>query len=393
MDKQALFAQFREHFSEEARFFARAPGRVNLLGEHVDYNDGPVLPAAIDRSIYLAARPTNDDLVSLVALDFGESISFKLEDLDRKVDVNGQPLPVWAHYPAGVAWALRENGHSVCGMQVAYTSDLPVGSGLSSSAAVEVGFGMLWNISQELEIDRLSLARLCQQAENAYVGVACGLMDQFSSACGVEGHALFFDTRSLDYRPLLLPQGKSIVIADSGMRRNLASSGYNERRQSCEEAVALLQQYLPSIRSLRDVSPPEFAAYRDYLPPVVSRRAEHVVREIARVFSAVSALQRQDAQIFGALMYSSHTSMRDLYEVSLPELDVLVTIARGLPGCLGARMTGGGFGGCTVNLVEISQTEAFIQSLGEAYYQGTQRQAQVFICHASAGVEVESLAA
>lgn len=391
MDKQALFAQFREHFSEEVRFFARAPGRVNLLGEHVDYNDGPVLPAAIDRSIYLAARPTNDDLVSLVALDFGESISFKLEDLDRKVDVNGRPLPVWAHYPAGVAWAFREDGHSVCGMQVAYTSDLPVGSGLSSSAAVEVGFGMLWNISQELEIDRLALARLCQHAENAYVGVACGLMDQFSSACGVEGHALFFDTRSLDYRPLPLPQGKSIVIADSGMRRNLASSGYNERRQSCEEAVALLQQYIPSIRSLRDVSPPEFAAYRDYLPPLVRRRAEHVVREIARVFSAVSALQRQDAQIFGALMYSSHTSLRDLYEVSLPEIDVLVTIARSLPGCLGARMTGGGFGGCTVNLVEISQTEAFIQGLGEAYYQQTQRQAQVFTCHASAGVEVELL--
>lgn len=387
-----LLAQFRERFSEEPRFFARAPGRVNLLGEHVDYNDGPVLPAAIDRSIYLAARPTNDDLVSLVALDFGESISFKLEDLDRKVDATGRPLPVWAHYPAGVAWALRKEGHSVCGMQVAYTSDLPVGSGLSSSAAVEVGFGMLWNISQELGIDRLALARLCQHAENAYVGVACGLMDQFSSACGVEGHALFFDTRSLDYRPLPLPLGKSIIIADSGMRRNLASSGYNERRQSCEEAVALLQQYLPGIRSLRDVSPPEFAAYRDYLPPVVRRRAEHVVREIARVFSAVSALQRQDAQIFGALMYSSHTSMRDLYEVSLPELDVLVTIARSLPGCLGARMTGGGFGGCTVNLVETSQTEAFIQGLGEAYYQQTQRQAQVFICHASAGVEVEPLA-
>ncbi len=250
---------------------------------------------------------------------------------------------------------------------------------------------MLWNISQELGIDRLALARLCQHAENAYVGVACGLMDQFSSACGVEGHALFFDTRSLEYRPLPLPQGMSIVIADSGMRRNLASSGYNERRQSCEQAVELLQQYLPSIRSLRDVSPPEFAAYRDYLPPVVRRRAEHVVREIARVFSAVSALQRQDAQIFGALMYSSHTSMRDLYEVSLPELDMLVTIARGLPGCLGARMTGGGFGGCTVNLVETSQTEAFIQGLGEAYYQQTQRQAQVFICQASAGVEVELL--
>jgi galactokinase len=389
MDKQALLSRFREQYSAEARLFARAPGRVNLLGEHVDYNDGPVLPAAIDRSIIFAARPADNGIVSLAALDFGEIVSFKVEDLDHKVDVYGHSLPVWALYPAGVAWALREDGHSVCGMQVAYTSDLPIGSGLSSSAAVEVGFGMLWNVSQTLGIDRLALARLCQHAENAYVGVACGLMDQFSSACGVEGHALFFDTRSLDYRPVPLPKGMSIVIADSGMRRNLASSAYNERRQSCELAVELLRQYIPTLNSLRDVSPPEFAAYRDYLPEEVRKRAEHVVREIARVFSAVSALQRNDAQIFGALMYSSHASLRDLYEVSLPELDMLVQLARELPGCLGARMTGAGFGGCTVNLVETSQTGTFIQGLTQAYQQQMQRPAQVFVCRASAGVDAE----
>jgi galactokinase len=250
---------------------------------------------------------------------------------------------------------------------------------------------MLWNISQGFEIDRLALARLCQRAENEYVGLACGLMDQFSSACGVEEHVLFFDTRSLEYRPLPLPQGLSIVIADSGMRRSLASSAYNERRRSCEQAVELLRQYIPNLRSLRDVSAPEFAAYRDYLPLVVRKRAEHVVREIARVFSAVSALQRNDAQIFGALMYSSHTSLRDLYEVSLPELDLLVKIARGLPGCIGARMTGGGFGGCTVNLVETTQTGAFIESLTQAYQEQAQRAAQIFECQASSGVEVEKL--
>jgi galactokinase len=391
MDKQALLSQFREHFSAEAQFFARAPGRVNLLGEHVDYNDGPVLPAAIDRSIYLAARPTRDDLVSLAALDFGESVSLRLEDLTLKVDAAGKPLPVWASYPAGIAWSLKNAGHNVSGMQVAYTSDLPIGSGLSSSAAVEVGFGMLWNVSQGLGIDRLALARLCQHAENEYVGLACGLMDQFSSACGVDGHVLFFDTRSLEYRSLPLPHGLSIVIADSGMRRNLASSAYNERRQSCEQAVKLLRQYIPDLQSLRDVSPPEFAGYGDYLPRVVRKRAEHVVREIARVFSAVSALQRNDAQIFGALMYSSHTSLRDLYEVSLPELDLLVKIARDLPGCMGARMTGAGFGGCTVNLVESAQTDEFIDGLTQAYQQRMQRKAQVFECRASAGVEVEIL--
>jgi galactokinase len=391
MDKPALLSRFREHFSTEARYLARAPGRVNLLGEHVDYNDGPVLPAAIDRSIYLAALPTNEDLVSLSALDFGESITFSLNDLDQKIDVNGRSMPVWASYPAGVAWALRDAGYPLSGMQVAYTSDLPIGSGLSSSAAVEVGFGMLWNIALKLGIDRLPLAQLCQRAENEYVGLACGLMDQFSSACGVDGHALYFDTRSLEYKPLPFPDGLSIVIADSGIRRSLASSAYNERRQSCEQAVELLRQYIPGIRSLRDISPPEFVAYRDYLPQVVGKRAEHVVREIARVVSAVSALQREDAQIFGALMYSSHTSLRDLYEVSLPELDSMVAIARQLPGCLGARMTGAGFGGCSVNLVETSQAGEFMQRLSQEYFSQTQRQAHVFVCQASTGVEVELL--
>ncbi len=391
MDKQALNSRFRASFSCDAQLFARAPGRVNLLGEHVDYNDGPVLPAAIQRAIYFAARPTSDGLVSLAALDFGESVSFDLKELDHKTDAAGKPLPVWACYPAGVAWSLMNAGYSVGGMQVAYTSDLPIGSGLSSSAAVEVGFGMLWNVSQGLDIDRLALARLCQHAENAYVGLACGLMDQFSSACGVAGHVLFFDTRSLENRPLPLPGGLSIVIADSGMRRSLASSAYNERRQSCEQAVGLLRQYIPNLQSLRDVSAPEFAAYGNFLPPLVRKRAEHVVREIARVISAVSALQRNDAQSLGALMYSSHASLRDLYEVSLPELDMLVKIARELPGCVGARMTGAGFGGCTVNLVESSQVGVFMDALLQAYQQHMQRKAQVFECQASAGVEVEVL--
>jgi galactokinase len=250
---------------------------------------------------------------------------------------------------------------------------------------------MVWNASMELGIDRLALARLCQSAENEYVGLACGLMDQFSSACGVEGHALFFDTRSLEYRPVPLPHGLSIIIADSGMRRNLASSAYNERRQSCKQAVELLRQYIPNLQSLRDVSPPEFAAYSEYLPQEVRMRAEHVVREIARVFSAISALHREDAQIFGALMYASHKSLRDLYEVSLPELDALVKLARDLPGCVGARMTGAGFGGCTVNLVETPRTNDFIRDLTQVYQQQLQRKAQVFVCQASAGVEVEML--
>jgi len=384
-----LDPRFQQIYLRKPTLHVRAPGRVNLLGEHVDYNDGMVLPVALDRAVYLAAVPTGDDIVTLQALDLGETASFCVDQVATKGDLQGHPLPGWALYPAGVAWALQEAGLEITGAQVAYTSQVPIGAGLSSSAAVEVAFAALWRATGGWLVDNLNLARLCQRAENHYVGVACGLMDQFASACGVEGHALYFDTRSLEWEPLPLPPETVIVIADSGVRRSLASSAYNERRQACEQAVEILRTYLPEITALRDVSPPEFAAYSTFLPPVVGRRAEHIVKEIARVGSAVRALQRQDAHIFGALMYAGHASLRDLYEVSTPELDALVEIARGLPGCYGARLTGAGFGGCTVNLVNEGDAKGFIQALSTAYLQRTGRQAQVFLCRASAGVEVK----
>jgi galactokinase len=386
-----LINSFTQSFSTSPTLLARAPGRVNLLGEHVDYNDGVVLPAALDRAVQFAAWPSADGAVHLEALDLGERVSFRLEDLDAKVALQGNLLPGWARYPAGVAWSLREAGVPVAGLQAAYTSNVPIGSGLSSSAAVEVGFAVLWQALGGWEMDRMTLARRCQRAENAYVGVNSGLMDQFASAHGVEGHALFFDTRSLDWRPVPLPPGTAIVVADSGVRRSLATSAYNDRRASCEQAVELLRQHLPQIRSLRDVSPQEFAAYSVYLPEVVRKRAEHIVKEIARVESAVNALQREDAHAFGALMFAGHASLRDLYEVSIPELDVLVSIAREQPGCLGARLTGAGFGGCTVNLVEADLANEFIQGLTDGYLEQTGRQTQVYLCRASAGASVEQL--
>jgi galactokinase len=234
----------------------------------------------------------------------------------------------------------------------------------------------------------MALARLCQQAENAYVGVSSGLMDQFASAHGVEDHALYFDTRSLVWKPVPLPPGTVIVVADSGIRRSLANSAYNERRAACEKAVELLQAFMPNIQSLRDVSPTEFAAYSESLPPDVRKRAEHVVKEIARVQSAVSALERDDARAFGALMYAGHASLRDLYQVSTAELDALVETARGLSGCLGARLTGAGFGGCTVNLVDETHTSDFIAGLKSGYQQRTGHLAQVYLCHASQGASV-----
>lgn len=376
---------FRQHFGGRPQFIAQAPGRVNLLGEHVDYNDGPVLPAAIDRSVRLAATPQEAEIVSLVAIDLEQTCSFRLQELDSKQDAQGAPLPDWARYPAGVAWALQQAGLQVHGMQVVFTSSVPIGAGLSSSAALEVGFAVLWQALGGWECERMSLALLCQKAENQYVGVACGIMDQFASAHGVEGHALYLDTRSLEWKPAPLPAGTALVIADSGIRRSLTTSAYNERRAACQQAVEILRAYLPHIRSLRDISSVEFAALSPHLPPLVRMRAEHVVKEISRVESALSALQREDVQAFGALMFAGHASLRDLYQVSLPELDTLVNLARNLPGCYGARLTGAGFGGCTVNLVEKDSAAQFIQALQEGYQRQTNRQAQVYLCQASQG--------
>lgn len=388
MDIQSIF---RGKFGEDPNHIARAPGRVNLLGEHVDYNDGPVLPVAIDRAVYLAASPSNDDLVTLHALDFGEKVSFNLSSLSQKTTIDGNPLPAWAHYPAGVAWALQDAGFQLDGLKAVYTSDVPMGAGLSSSAAVEVGFGVLWDALGGWEIDRLELARISQRAENDYVGVSSGLMDQFASACGIEGFALYFDTRSLEWEPAPLPPGTSIIIADSGVRRSLTTSAYNERRLACEEAVEILQKYKPDIRALRDISTIEFAAYSEYLPEVIRRRAEHVVKEIGRVHSGLSALHRQDIRAFGALMYSGHASLRDLYEVSTPELDILVNLAHQQSGCIGARLTGAGFGGSTVNLVYADSATEFIEDLKTGYFAETGRETQVYLCHASQGATAQAL--
>jgi galactokinase len=384
-----LIARFRQIFGRPPALETRAPGRVNLLGEHVDYNQGIVLPAAIQLAVRLVAAPTSDGLLRLHALDLAKEIVLDLGDLDRRCAADGSSLPRWALYPAGVAWALGQVGMPITSIQAVYSSDIPIGSGLSSSAAVEVAFATTWQAISGFNIDKLTLAKLCQRAENEYVGVSSGLMDQFASTCGVEGHVLCFDTRSLEWDALELPPGTAIVIADSGLRRSLARSAYNDRRAACEQAVALLCKYLPGIQSLRDVSTVELAAYNTYLPPEVARRAEHVVKEIHRVNQAIIALKRGDAKMFGGFMYASHKSLRDLYEVSLPELDSLVEIARALPGIYGARLTGAGFGGCTVNLVEENAAEKFMQGLQAGYREKTGRDALVYLCKASRGAEVK----
>jgi galactokinase len=371
-----------------APYIASAPGRVNLLGEHVDYNGGPVLPVAIDREIRIAAAPSDNRLVHLTALDLGQSVSFNLDQLEGKKDIQNNPLPGWALYPAGVAWTLQNHGYKLAGLEAAYTSNVPIGAGLSSSAAVEVAFATLWRELGGWTSDQMTIARICQEAENKYVGVNCGLMDQFASAHGVEGHALYFDTRTLDWRAVPLQKGAVVIIADSKVRRSLANSAYNERRASCEEAVRILSQVLPGITMLRDVSPAQFYQYAEQLPPVVRMRAQHVVEECARVDEAIMLLEGGDAAGFGKLMFAGHASLRDLYEVSVPELDTLVDAASRLPGCLGARLTGAGFGGCTVNLVEEAHAENFIQGLKAEYKTATGKIAEVYLCRASMGPQV-----
>jgi galactokinase len=366
-----------------------APGRVNLLGEHVDYNDGPVLPAAIDRSVKITLQPQSGSEVHLKALDLNDETTFNLDHLSEKINSRGAPLPGWAKYVAGVAWALQQNGFKVSGFEGSFTSNIPIGAGLSSSAAVEVGFAVAWQAMGGWTTDRMTLARLCQQAENRYVGVNCGLMDQFASAHGVDNHAVYLDTRSLAWRPVPLPAGTAIVIADSGVRHSLASSsGYNERRASCEEAVSRLKPFLPGIRALRDVTPQQLAELRTQLPEIVHLRARHVVEECARVDEAMVYLEGGDSAAFGKLMFDCHASLRDYYEVSCPELDRLVDIAGGLPGCLGARLTGAGFGGCTVNLVSEVEAPAFVEGLKAGYQAKTGLKAQVYLCHASQGAHI-----
>ena len=273
---------FQQTFNNDPAFIIRAPGRVNLLGEHVDYNDGFVLPAAIDRAVWLACSPSAAPHSTLVAVDLDERISFSSETIATKTDIHGKPLPHWAKYPVGVAWALNEAGYETPSLNVVFTSDVPRGSGLSSSAAVEMGFGSAWQAAAGWEADAMSRARIGQRAENQYVGVNCGIMDQFASACGKRDHALYLDCRSFEWQAVSLPNDVAIVVADTSVPRSLSDSAYNERRSACEEAARLL-----GARSLRDVRVEDFHRNKNRLPEMIARRAQHVVEEIQRAEQSV----------------------------------------------------------------------------------------------------------
>ena len=362
-----------------------SPGRVNLLGEQADIHQGVVLPIAIDRTVRLAARPRTDRSVVVESRNLGEQVSFQLDNLQARVDSNGQPLPAWALYAAGVAWALSEAGLAVGGMDVVIASDLPVDTGLGSSSALELAFALAWSKAGEWQVERMQLARICQRAEIQYAGKSCDLMDQFTCAHGVARHALLFDIRSLQWQPLPMPPNTLVILADSGVRRDPAHSEFNQRRAACEQAVQALQEDMPDVRALRDVSLAQLEAFTDRMPAEMYQRAQHVVTEMERVRQAGMCLLQDDAAGFGRLMNASHASLRDDFEASTVELDWLAARAQAMEGCYGARLTGPGFGGCTVNLVAADQSEDFMQALRKGFEAQFGRDLPLYPCQAGRG--------
>ena len=373
-----LEAEFAAHFGTPPDHIVRAPGRVNLIGEHTDYNDGFVLPMAIDREMLIAACRRNDRLVRLVALDLGDRrAEFSLDAITR------DDRQKWSNYIRGVALMLEQRGIRLPGLDLAIRGNVPIGSGLSSSAALEVCAATTFQTFAGFEMSKVDLARLCQRAENEFVGVQSGIMDQFISALARADHALLIDCRDLSYQDVPLPRGATIVVCDTMKRRGLVDSAYNTRRAECEQAARAL-----GVHTLRDASLEQFARLEKELPPNAARRARHIITENARVLKAVAAAEKNDLAGFGGLMNASHESLKNDYEVSCAELDTLVEIARTQPGCLGARLTGAGFGGCTVNLVRDDAVEAFAANVAPGYLARTKIAPQIYICRAMDGAGI-----
>ena len=374
--------EFEQAYGRTPRLY-QAPGRVNLIGEHTDYNDGFVLPVAIDLRTTIAVAPRRDRRLQLHSLNFGESVDFVLpENFERPV--RSQPMGHWSDYVCGVAVSLERAGCRLQGADLMIHGAVPIGSGLSSSAALEVAAGLALLESAGHTLPGSELARLCQRAENDYVGMRCGIMDQFASSCGRAGHAILLDCRSLEHRLLAVPDVQ-VVVCNTMIRHRLAGGEYNQRRAECEEALRLLRDTAPDVGALRDVSMELLQAQRRRMPQVVYRRALHVVSENLRVLEAAAALDRRDLATFGRLLGESHCSLRDDFEVSCDELDLMVRLAAGVEGVFGARMTGGGFGGCTVNLVRTDCVDSFGRLVTDGYRRATSLTPEIYVCRAADG--------
>ena len=380
----ALLEKFKARFGTTAAIY-RAPGRVNLIGEHTDYNEGFVLPAAIGFSCWVAIAPREDQKLVIYSENFEATVEVDLDKLPARGS------GAWSDYPVGVAWAHVQAGNHPRGANLCISGDVPLGSGLSSSAAIEVSVGYAMLDIAKQSIDRTKLALLCQRAENEFVGARCGIMDQFISCHGRAGHALLLDCRSLEFQLVKMPPKVHLVICNTMVKHEHGAGEYNARRAECEEGVRLLSLVLPGIQSLRDVSAAQLEMHRGRLSDTIYKRCRHVITEIGRTRKAANALETGEIRQLGQLMADSHRSLQDDFEVSCRELDVMVEIASQQRGIYGARMTGGGFGGCTINLVDANESTGFRKHVAEEYASATGLRPDIYICEASQGAEAIQL--
>lgn len=375
-----LVEKFKQEFNEEPEVVVRAPGRVNLIGEHTDYNEGFVFPVAIDRDIVVAARRRTDDIIRIFSIDFNSMVTFHTSRIEY------DPINKWSNYPRGVAKVLQESEYDVCGMDAVFSGNIPQGAGLSSSAALEIAMALTFEKLGGIAIDPVEMALLCQKAENQFVGVNCGIMDQFISRMGKRDHALLLDCRTLDFELVPLNfENIKIVVCNTGVKRGLVDSEYNARREECERGVRILERFLTGIKALRDVSVEDIKKYASYIPDIIEKRCRYVVQENERVLESVKALEERDLMKFGYLMNQSHIGLRDDYQVSCPELDIMVEIAWSIDGVLGSRMTGAGFGGCTVSLVIEDALPQLIEKINTEYPTKTGLMPDIYICSAEDG--------
>ncbi|MDM8519251.1 galactokinase [Anaerolineales bacterium HSG6] len=379
--QQTTSTVFQEKFGSSATHFFRAPGRVNLIGEHTDYNDGFVLPCAINYETVIAVRPRTDSLVTLVAADYDNQTS----QFDLTADIKPDPRARWSDYIRGVVSVLQQQGHALTGFDLVVSGNVPHGAGLSSSASLEVVVGTALSELNQLGLDGKQVALIGQQAENEFVGMRCGIMDQFISALGQADHALLIDCRDLSYQSVSMPSGTSLVIVNSHAKRgelgSLVDSEYNVRREQCEAAAQFF-----GVPALRDVTLAEFEQRQAELDPLIARRARHVISENERTVTATTALAQGNIQHMGRLMAESHASMRDDFEITVPPVDTLVEIIKTVIGENGGvRMTGGGFGGCVVSLVPSEAVSEVVQQVEKQYPTQTNLTPTIYVCHASAG--------
>jgi galactokinase len=379
--RDTIAEKFRAKFGANPHVY-RAPGRVNLIGEHTDYNDGFVLPAAIEFYCWLAVGPRQDHKLVVYSDEFRNQVEVELSGGSLR------PSRTWSDYSIGVAAQLQKAGFKLSGANLLIHGEVPIGAGLSSSASIGVATALALAEESGLSVGPTQLARICQQAENEFVGMRCGIMDQFISMYGRANHALMLDCRSLQFEFVSIPESVRLVICNTGVKHQLAGGEYNRRREECEEAVRSLARVLPGIRALRDVSREQLDGHRGLLSEVAYKRALHVVTENERVLNGMEALRTGDLPRFGEYMAESHRSLRDLFEVSCAELDLMVELANQQDGVYGARMTGGGFGGATINLVDAQRATAFAEAVAKAYRDKTGIACATYVCMPADGASL-----